>query len=199
MVLIGQAVDHRNARMAREAINDVLLEGADHDQVDHARDHLGYVLDRLAPAQLRVPRVEVDGGTAELRHAGLERYPRAGGILLEDHRQRAPCQRLVALPAALARLELGGTAEQVFELAALEVAQLQEVAHGGARAGGAHRRCPRRARFIGARAQHHPCITRQRPAPRRTRGSGRRRSRPACLLPRVAGSAAAADAPHCRR
>ena len=77
----------------------VLLEGADHHDVAHARDHLRGVLDRLAAAELRVARVEEDRRAAELVHAGLERQARARRLLLEDHRQRAVDERPVALVA----------------------------------------------------------------------------------------------------
>ena len=55
--------------------------------------------DRLAAPELRVARAEEDRRAAELVHAGLERQPRARGLLLEDHRQRAVLQRPVALVA----------------------------------------------------------------------------------------------------
>jgi hypothetical protein len=93
VVFVGQAVDHRHPRVAGEALDDLLLEGADHDDVAHARDHLRRVLHRLAAPELRVARIEVDRRTAELVHAGLEGQARARAGLLEDHHQRAVLQR----------------------------------------------------------------------------------------------------------
>ena len=52
MVFVGQAVDHRHARVGREEFDDGLLEGADHHDVTHARDHLPGVFHRLAAPQL---------------------------------------------------------------------------------------------------------------------------------------------------
>ncbi|CAN6484416.1 unnamed protein product [Victoria cruziana] len=49
VVFVGQAVDDRHARIGRELRDLGLLEGADHHDVDHARDHLGAVFDGLAP------------------------------------------------------------------------------------------------------------------------------------------------------
>src|SRR6266850_755485 len=89
VVLVGEPVDHRHARVPREALEDVLLEGADHDYVAHARYDLRGVLHRLAAPELRIARAEEDRGAAELVHPGLERKARARRLLLEDHRQRA--------------------------------------------------------------------------------------------------------------
>jgi hypothetical protein len=73
VVFVGQAVDHRHARVGSEALDDFLFEGADHDDVAHARNHLRRILDRLAATQLRIAGIEIDGRTAQLMHAGFER------------------------------------------------------------------------------------------------------------------------------
>jgi len=72
MIFVGQAVDHRHARMRGEALDDALLEGADHHDVAHARNHLPGIFHRFAAPKLRVARVQVDRRTAELVHARLE-------------------------------------------------------------------------------------------------------------------------------
>src|SRR5437660_11312978 len=114
--------------MRGEALDDLLLEGADHHQVAHARDHLRRVLDRLAAPELRVTRVQVDRRAAELVHARLERQARARRLLLEDHRQRAVLERPVALVALEAVLDRAGAREQMLVLLARKVLELQEVA-----------------------------------------------------------------------
>ena len=48
MMLIGQAVDDRNARMRRKALNNFLAKGADHDDVAHAGHHLRCIFHRFA-------------------------------------------------------------------------------------------------------------------------------------------------------
>src|SRR3712207_9113205 len=52
--LVGEAVDHRDLGMLGELVDVTLGEGADHDRDQVAREHLGRVLDRLAPAELEV-------------------------------------------------------------------------------------------------------------------------------------------------
>ena len=132
MVFVGQAVDHRHARVRGEALDDRLLERADHHDVDHARDHARDVLDRLAARELRVAAIQVDRDAAELVHAGLERHAGARRRLLEHHRQRAVAQRLVELVALEALLDPARALEQVVELVAREVLELQEMlgSHG---------------------------------------------------------------------
>src|SRR3546814_934883 len=51
---VGQAIDDGYPRMRCKAFDACLLEGADHDQVDHARYDARRVFDRLGAAQLRV-------------------------------------------------------------------------------------------------------------------------------------------------
>jgi len=127
MVFVGEPVDHRNARMRGEALDQVLAERADHHDVDHPRDHARHVLDRLAARELRVVPVQVDRDAAELVHAGLERHARARAGLLENHRERSVAQRLVDLVALEAVLDPTRAREQVVELLPVEVAELQEV------------------------------------------------------------------------
>ena len=128
MVLVGEAVDHRHARVRGEALDDRLLEGADHHDVDHPRDHARDVLDRLAARELRVVAVEVDRDAAQLVHARLERHAGARRRLLEHHRERAVAQRLVELVALEALLDPARAREQVIVLVASETRELQEVA-----------------------------------------------------------------------
>ena len=96
MVFVSQSVDHRHPRMRGKAPDDVMLIGADHDDVHHARDDARRVFDRFAASELRVPGGKVDRRAAELVHARLERQPRAGRVLVENHCEGAVFQRPIA-------------------------------------------------------------------------------------------------------
>src|SRR5882762_5653956 len=127
MVFIGQPVDHRHARVRGETRDDLLLKGADHRDVAHARNHLGRVFHRLAAPELRIAGAEEDRRTAQLVHAGLERQPGARALLLENHHQRAIEERVVRLVGLELLLYPARAPEQVFELVPPEVPELQKV------------------------------------------------------------------------
>ena len=127
VVFVGQAVNHRHARMGGEALDDVLAEGAHHDDVAHAAHDLAGVFHRLAAAKLAVARVQVDRGAAQLVHAGFERQAGAGRIFLEHHHQRAVDQRVVHLVGLEFALDDVGALDDVLEFVEREVGELQEV------------------------------------------------------------------------
>jgi hypothetical protein len=83
--LVGQAVDHRHARVGGEFGQGAVGVGTDHHRIEHARHDDGAVADRLATAQLGVTGRQEDRLAAELDHAGLERHAGAGRGFLEDH------------------------------------------------------------------------------------------------------------------
>ncbi len=116
---------------------DGLLEGADHDHVDHPRNHARDILDRLAAAELSIATVQIDGDAAQLVHTGLERHAGARRRLLEHHGQRAIAQRLINLVALETLLDPARTFEQVGELVTAEIPELQKMlgSHGCAHDG----------------------------------------------------------------
>ena len=131
MQLVGEAVDHRDPRIGGKALDDRLLERADHHHVDHPRYHACDVLDGLAARELRVAAIQVDGDAAQLIHAGLERHASARRRFLEDHGERAVAQRLVELVALETRLDPARALEQVGVVVPREVLALQEMAGRG--------------------------------------------------------------------
>ena len=88
-------------RVARQLLDVGMIEGADHDAVEIAGEHPRRVADRLAAAELDVAGREEQRVAAELVGADLERDPRAGGALREDHRERLARERLLLVIAAL--------------------------------------------------------------------------------------------------
>ena len=67
MVVVGEAVDDRHRGEPRQLLDVGVVEGADHDAVDVAREHARGVADRLAAAELDVARRQEEGVPAELR------------------------------------------------------------------------------------------------------------------------------------
>src|SRR5258706_6234098 len=119
--------------MRGETLEYLLLEGAYHHDVAHARDHLARVLDRLAAPELRVPRIQIDRRAAELVHPGFEGEPRPRRRFLEDHRESPVLERPVALVALELVLDPARAREQVLVLLAREVLELQIVPQRGRR------------------------------------------------------------------
>ena len=64
MRAVGQPVEDRNRRVGRELLDIGLRERSDHDRVEITREDDGRVFDRLAAAQLKVARREVEACAA---------------------------------------------------------------------------------------------------------------------------------------
>ncbi len=70
-----------------------VIEDADHDRVDVARQHARGVGDRLAAAELHLGAGQHDRLAAEFAHRDVERNARARRGPVEDHRQRLAGER----------------------------------------------------------------------------------------------------------
>ena len=93
MRLFGQAVDDGHGRVARQLLHRLMIEDADHDRVDIAREHARGVGDALAAAELHFGAGEHDRLAAEFAHRHVEGDARARRGAIEDHRQRLARQR----------------------------------------------------------------------------------------------------------
>ena len=125
VVFIGQAIDHGHARIGGEALDDFLAKRAHHDDVAHARHDLARVFHRFAAAQLGVARVQVDGGAAQLVHAGLEREAGAGRVLFKDHHQGAVDQWMVDFVILELALDQMGAFDHIFVLFQRKIGELE--------------------------------------------------------------------------
>ena len=123
-----QPVDHRHGGVGCKLQQRVMIEDADHDGVDIARQHAGGIGDGLAAAKLHLRAGQHDRLAAELAHADVERHSRAGRGTLENHRQRLAFERLLALLMRL-QLRLHGSAggEHVAQLVQWQLADIEEV------------------------------------------------------------------------
>ncbi len=89
VVVVGEAVDHRDGGVLDQLRQGRVERGARHDRVDQAADDAGRVGQRLVAAQVDLAGAQVLRVAAELGHAGLEADARARRRVLEEHRQGA--------------------------------------------------------------------------------------------------------------
>src|ERR1019366_5263659 len=127
VVFVGEAVDDRHPRMRCEGLDLGLLEGPDHDDVDHPADDARRVFDRLGAAELAVAGRQVHDRAAHLVHARLEAHAGARRGLLEDHRQRPVDERRVLLVVLEVLLDRRRALEQIRVFLGAEVPELEEV------------------------------------------------------------------------
>ena len=92
MKQIGQAVDDRHGRLVRQLDRGLMREGANHDQINRARNVARDILDRFALADTDIVRRQINRMATELRHAGLEGDARPQRRLLKYHRERLAAQ-----------------------------------------------------------------------------------------------------------
>ena len=129
MLVIGQGIEDRDARLGRQFRHDRMVERPDHDPVNPAVEVVSYVRDALPYAETdAIP--EVKGVPTELVQPGLERDPRAQALLLEDQRDIASAERLCHVPPRLAEfaLQLGSGREHPLVVAARQIGRTKKVA-----------------------------------------------------------------------
>ena len=90
--LVGQAVDDGDRGVLRELLDLGLLEGADHERGEEAREDERRVAVRLAARKLELGRGQEERHAAELRDADLERHACPRRRLVEDEPDRAARQ-----------------------------------------------------------------------------------------------------------
>ncbi len=101
MAPFGQPVDDRNGGVGGQFLHHLVIQKADHDGIDIARDHPRRVGDGFLARQLHLVAGQHQGGAAQLAHRHIEGDAGAGGLLVEDHRQHAAGQRRVGIGDAL--------------------------------------------------------------------------------------------------
>ena len=87
MVVIAQAVDHRNARPFGQFQNVLMLEDARHQGLYVAGKHACHIRNGFAFTEADFARRKVEGIAAHVAHGHIERDARAQAGLLEDHAQ----------------------------------------------------------------------------------------------------------------
>ena len=113
--------------MPGELLDGLLGEGPDHDGIEVARHDPRRICDGLAPSQLRVAAVEVDGEPAQLIHPDLEGKPRSRRGFVEDHPQRLSGQGLVDDPVLQHGLQIRRMAEDPVEIPPRQIVDTQKI------------------------------------------------------------------------
>jgi len=85
VVLVGEAIHHRNPGMVGKAFNYFLIECSHHDHIAHTRYDLGSVFNWFSAAELRISGTQEYRRAAQLVHASFERQSCAGALLLKNH------------------------------------------------------------------------------------------------------------------
>ncbi|OIQ75215.1 hypothetical protein GALL_431160 [mine drainage metagenome] len=97
---VGQPIDDGNRGIFRHLLQRRLFKGADHDEIDIARQYAGGVGDGFAVAKLHVGARQHHGLPAHLAHADVEGNPCAGRGFLENQRDHAAGKRLIVIGRA---------------------------------------------------------------------------------------------------
>ena len=113
---VGEPVDDRDRRMLGERVDLGLVEGADQERADEAREDERRVAVALAARELQIGGGQVQRHPAELGDPDLEADAGAGRRLVEDHPDRPAGQHAQLLAARPLLLQLVGEVERELEL-----------------------------------------------------------------------------------
>jgi hypothetical protein len=126
VVLVGQAVPYRNARVAGEVLDEPLREASILDTMVHAAQNFRRILDRLLLPHLAVGE---KGDIAALVPAGgLEGAPRARRGLIENENNVLALEEIASYARAFFRLEIMGKIEEIAYLFGREILKGEETA-----------------------------------------------------------------------
>src|SRR3954454_23070822 len=130
-----QSVDDGNGGVRGKLEQRLVVQNADHDGVDIARQHPRRVGDGLAAAELHLGAGQHDRLAAELAHADVERHAGARRRPFEDHRQGLAFERLLIFRISFflrlqLRLHGGAGVEHVAQLDKRQFADIEKMTDG---------------------------------------------------------------------
>src|SRR5579862_1506440 len=163
MQQVAEPIDDRHARLMRHLDCRLMREGANHDEVDGAREIARDVFHRFALADADVTGREIDRMATELRHAGFEGDASSQRWLLKNHRESFAAQVRMLEADFQFGLEPRRQREQPVEFVRCERGEIEEIAF--------HDQCPG-VFGIGASFNARSMIARPASASARERFSG---------------------------
>jgi len=116
MELVGQAVPHRDPRIAGQIFHDLLAVAPVLDAVKHAAQHPGGVGNGLLFADLAARRVQISHLHAQVVGSHFKAAAGAGGGLFKDQGNVLAMELVVGDAGLLFGLEVCGQVEQLFDL-----------------------------------------------------------------------------------
>jgi hypothetical protein len=116
VILVGEPVVDRHARVLAELLDDLLAGAAVLDRIKHAAEHARRVLGRFLVAHLRARRIEIGDVRALVMAGDLEGAAGAGRGLLEDQANLLAPEVLLLGASILRALQVAGEIEEVLEL-----------------------------------------------------------------------------------
>ena len=125
---VREPVDDRDSRGRGQPLHLGVVIGADDDPVDKAGEDARGVLDRLAPSQLEVVPVQVDGVAPQLVDPDLEGHAGAGARFRKEEGPGLPGKHRRGVPTPFP-LEVAGEREHLAQLRGLQVGLFEEVLH----------------------------------------------------------------------
>ena len=128
--VVGETVDYRDRAVFCHVLDLLLVEGADHDAVEVAREHADGVRGLLAAADLQVVRGEEESLAAELVHTHLKGNAGTCRGLAEDHAEGLALE-IGLLDTRLALgFELVGEVEYRIKFFFCKIGEFEKMFHG---------------------------------------------------------------------
>ena len=126
MILVRQAVPHRNAAVSGQGLHMLLLKSTEFDTVEHPAQHPGRILNTLLMAQLDLISRKVSGIASLVRRAHGKRATGPGGRLLKDQRDILSLQAVSCDPLLLLRFQVRSQIQKIQDLLRGKIFQCQK-------------------------------------------------------------------------
>ncbi len=135
MAAISQPVDHRNRCIFRHFQQNTFIEGANHDQVDVARQNARGISNGFAMTQLHLGTCQDHRLPAHLANTHIKRYACSGGRFFKNQRNHVIGQRFIRIWRTFRHVGAGNfhhfcLAQNFMQITCIGFADIQKIGHG---------------------------------------------------------------------